>query len=250
MTLGRSFIVSFSCLLALAIMACDRNAPLTASDWIDSSVAAHGSEKLNGRKLSFGFREHDYTILRVGGRFTYTRTLNTDSLVVIDSLKSSGAFSRHVNGIRTAVSDSMAAKYSESINSVAYFFLLPLPLKDKAVVSELGEVARIRGNRFQTLNIGFRQEGGGTDYQDEFRYWISERDSTVDYLAYRYETDGGGIRFRVATRQHRMDGMLFQDYENFKPSSEQVPLDSLPALWERGELELLSTIENEEIRVD
>lgn len=242
--------LAVSGLFIIALTSCEEQKAFDADDWIEASVSAHGLYDLDGKRVRFDFREHAYTIKRSGGSFTCTRTLNTDSLVTIDSLQSNGTFSRHENGMRASLPDSMITKYSESINSVAYFFQLPLPLKDDAVISELENSTRIRAEEYQTLSVRFRQEGGGADYQDEFRYWINKRDSLIDYLAYTYETDGGGIRFRVATRRHVKNGMLFQDYENYKPSNEDIPLDSLPHLWERGELELLSTIENLGIRID
>jgi hypothetical protein len=243
-------LLAVSGLFILGLTSCEQQKTFDAEDWIEASVSAHGLYDLDGKHVRFDFREHTYTIDRSGGSFTYTRTLNTDSLLVIDSLRSDGTFTRHENGLRVSLPDSMITKYSESINSVAYFFQLPLPLEDAAVISELGNSIRIRTKEYQTLSVRFRQEGGGADYQDEFRYWINKEDSLVDYLAYTYETDGGGIRFRVAGRRHIENGMVFQDYENYKPSSEDTPLDSLPYLWVRGELELLSTIENLGIRVD
>ena len=36
----------------------------------------------------------------------------------------------------------------------------------------------------------FKENGGGKDYQDEFRYWININNGQIDYLAYNYLTEG------------------------------------------------------------
>ena len=70
----------------------------------------------------------------------------------------------------------------------------------------------------------------------------------MDFLAYNYQTDGGGTRFRKAIDQRRVDGVLFQDYENYKPQKRFVALDSLPFLFAQGQLLKVSEIKNENIR--
>ncbi len=56
------------------------------------------------------------------------------------------------------------------------------------------------------------------------------------------------MRFREALNPRRVNGLLFQDYYNFKPVSE-MGLDSIDDAYVRGELELLSEILMENIAV-
>jgi len=67
-------------------------------------------------------------------------------------------------------------------------------------------------------------------------------------LAYRYHTNNGGIRFRVAINKRTIDGVIFQDYENYS-GPKNTRLDELPKLYSKGELELISMIENNSIRI-
>jgi hypothetical protein len=143
----------------------------------------------------------------------------------------------------------MATRYSNSVNSVHYFAQLPYGLNDNAVQKELLGEATINGNPYFEVGVTFKQEGGGTDFQDKFVYWIHKENYTVDYLAYSYETDGGGIRFREAYNVRYVDGIRFADYNNYKPESLEVSLTDLDALFAKGALKLLSKIETESIGV-
>ena len=49
---------------------------------------------------------------------------------------------------------------------------------------EVGE-DEVEGETYYEVKVTFREEGGGTDFEDEFLYWIHKENFTVDYLAYR-----------------------------------------------------------------
>jgi hypothetical protein len=130
-----------------------------------------------------------------------------------------------------------------------YFFQLPKPLKDGAVISELLGSTKILEQFYWVVKVGFTEQGGGDDFQDEYRYWINQKNYEIDYLAYNYLTDGGGTRFRKAKNKRTMSGFLFQDYTNYKPQDKRVLLDSLPSLFEKGLLVKVSEIENKNIQI-
>ena len=71
----------------------------------------------------------------------------------------------------------------------------------------------------------------------------------MDYLAYLYHTDGGGMRFREAINPRRVNGVLIQDYINFKPEDESMDINNISELYENGELEELSRIINEGVAI-
>ena len=80
-------------------------------------------------------------------------------------------------------------------------------------------------------------------------YWVDKKDFTVDYLAYKYAVNGGGIRFRKAYNERGIEGIRFVDYKNYKPETLDVSLQDLDTLFENDKLELLSIIENTEVTV-
>jgi hypothetical protein len=79
-------------------------------------------------------------------------------------------------------------------------------------------------------------------------YWFHATRHTLDYLAYSFLVNNGGARFREAIQPRVVSGVLFLDYINYKPTSETYALATLDSLFEAGQLEVLSRIENLEIR--
>jgi hypothetical protein len=242
----RGFIPLISGILFLVILtACISDEKINADTLLEKAMFSHGSENVYGKEINFDFRDWSYVLVRDSASYTYTRIKDS----VEDILHSKNGFSRSVNGEKVKVADSMVTKYSNSLNSVLYFFQLPLVLEDAAVQKEYLGTLSIKEQIYHALNVTFRQEGGGEDFEDEFRYWINAETYEIDYLAYSYLTDGGGVRFREAFRKERIEEILFQDYRNFKPLDKDSPLDSLPGYFEKGNLQLLSTIENVNINV-
>ena len=144
----------------------------------------------------------------------------------------------------------MTVRYSSSVNSVHYFAHLPYGLNDRAVNKEkIGENI-ILGEPYYKLKITFEQEGGGADHHDEFLYWIHKEKFTIDYLAYKFLVNDGGIRFRVAYNPRYIEGIRFVDYENYTIDDFNTKLNFLDDLYLKGELIRLSTIETEVLEVE
>ena len=105
------------------------------------------------------------------------------------------------------------------------------------------------GQSYFTVQITFAQEGGGEDFNDIFLYWIHESQFTIDYMAYLYYTDGGGLRLRKAINPRKINGILFQDYINYEPKEDSVTIDMMEALYKQNALKELSRIELKNIKV-
>lgn len=230
-------------ILLIFFDACGQINP-TAQQLVDNSLAYYGGDHWDRAQLSFQFRNHRYVLQRDFGNFIYTRLALNDSLPYKDVLTSSGNFTRTLHGQKIILSDSMANVYTSSVNSVLYFVQIPYVLNDAAVVKERLPDCVIAGQNYFTLKITFAQEGGGEDFQDEFRYWMHQDTYAIDYMAYNYQTSGGGTRFRVATAQKNIAGMIVQDYANYKADTQFSPLDSLPSYFQQGKLQKVSTIVN------
>ncbi|MEK9750769.1 MAG: DUF6503 family protein [Flavobacteriaceae bacterium] len=233
-------------LIGISLASCTQD---PAKTLVLKSVAYHGFDRLNTEAITFTFRGATYTVDRnFKGETLYTKsfkqfdTIRQDSIQLNDSLFNSSAFKRYASGQLMDLSDKDNDRFSQSLNSVGYFFQLPLPLLDEAAQLTLLENIIIKGKAFNTLAVSFTPNQGGQDHQDTFRYYFDTETHALSYLSYAYETNGGGIRFRVAT-PFAHDGFIFLNYLNYKPA-EEVSLDSLPALYEAGALELVSEISN------
>jgi hypothetical protein len=120
-------------------------------------------------------------------------------------------------------------------------------LNDQAVIKSYEGKEKVGDSSYHRVRITFRKEGGGEDHEDVFMYWFRESDNRMDLFAYRYYRDGGGVRFREAYDRKRIDGLLVQDYRNFKAPMD-TELAKLDELWEKGELEQVSKIETENLK--
>jgi len=235
--------------ICLLIVACKTETSLTAQGIVDKTIEVSGGEKYLNAEIDFDFRDKHYRSVREGGKFQYERQFQ-DSIGIIKDVLNNDGFQRYVNNSLAEIPDSMAVKYTSSVNSVHYFALLPYGLNDAAVnKSSLGEVI-IKDKLYHKIKVTFRQEGGGEDYEDVFIYWINAENLKADYIAYSYiEDDGVGIRFREAYNERFINGLRFVDYNNYKSEDANMDLLDLDRAFESGSLKLLSKIELENIVV-
>jgi len=235
-------------LLFLILVSCSNSSHISTSQIINKSIKAHGWDQDNF-SIVFDFRDYQYELKRKNKFYSFQRTTKKEGNVVKDLMSSKKKLKRFINNKSVELSDSMTNVFSNSLNSVMYFFQLPRPLKDQAVITKYLGLAKIFNEKYWTIKVTFKENGGGKDYQDEFRYWININNGQIDYLAYNYLTEGGGTRFRQAVNKQLNQGFIFQDYINFKPNVKFVSLDSLPILFEAGNLIKVSNIKNKNIRV-
>ncbi len=222
---------------------------ITAEEIIDKTIENAGGAKYLKATIDFKFRDHTYKSIRNGGEFHLERMILDSTDTSYRDVVNNTGYQRFRNDSLIKVPDSMATRYTSSVNSVHYFAHLPYGLNDKAVNKDLVEEAEIAGAPYYEVKITFKQEGGGADHHDVFMYWIHKNDFTIDYLAYKFQVDDGGIRFRKAFNQRVIEGIRFADYENYKIDDFSTPLEDLDELYEAGKLEFLSTIETENIKV-
>jgi len=209
------------------------------------ALKAHGGDLYEKAHYQFMFRDKTYTFQNDGADYRYEVSSEKDGNAIIDVLDE-GTLIRTVNGEVSELSRKQYNAAMESLNSVIYFVTLPHKLQDQAVNLKYGGEVSIKDFKYETLIVTFDQEGGGVDHDDQYRYWINLATGRIDYLAYNYQTGKGGVRFREAFNPRIVEGILFQDYVNYK-APVGTPLDSLPRMLERLELEQLSLIETEEV---
>jgi len=221
----------------------------TASSIIAKSNEAHGTSVFEQSKVSFNFRNFGYSVERRNDEYIYTRSFQDSLGLVEDSLYNSADFVRSIDGLTILVSEEMAQKYSSSINSVLYFFQIPLPLNDPAVISNyLGRV-KIKNTDYHMVEVKFSEDGGGQDFEDVYVYWINRKSNLIDFIAYSYLTEGGGVRFRQAINRRTIGELIVQDYINYSPLDKNTPLTQLSRYFEEEKLLELSRIINENVQV-
>ena len=210
---------------------------------LQQTFIAHGGERYDQANYQFVFRKKAFTFKHSPDGYTYTSRGEKDGKMIFDNLEN-GTLTRTIDGVNQDLTDKQKGSYSESLNSVIYFATLPHKLLDPAVNLEIVGETIIKEKSYDILEVTFDQEGGGEDFDDQFHYWINKGDHTIDYLAYNYKTNEGGVRFRSAYNRRVVDGIIFQDYVNYKAEI-GTPLIDLSGLYEQGELKELSKIETE-----
>lgn len=222
---------------------------LDAQKVVDKAIAKAGGDRFYGSKIEFDFRDKTYCAVRTEDDFRLERQIFEDSVVTTDILSNS-YFLRLRNEKQVLLADSTRTKLSNAINSVHYFSVLPYGLNDPAAnKAYLGKVS-IKGKEYHKIKVYFDEKGGGTDFEDVFIYWISTKSYHVDYLAYEFHVDGGGMRFREAYNQRYVNGIRFVDYRNYKPRDVSYKISEMDRAFEDSELELLSNIELENVKVE
>ncbi|MDF9800013.1 hypothetical protein OKW21_005276 [Catalinimonas alkaloidigena] len=215
---------------------------------IDQAIAVHGGEQLENTHISFDFRKRHYEVDMNGGQYLY-ESFFEDSIGRVHDALNNKQFTREVNGEKISLSDKDSLAYKNSLNSVVYFALLPYFLNDPAVNKKLLGETTIKGEPYDEIQVTFDQEGGGTDHEDVYIYWIHQQDKTMDYLAYSFHVEGGGTRFREAYNVREIEGIRFADYINYESTVANFALENYETLFEEGKVEELSRIDLENIRV-
>lgn len=210
---------------------------LTAQEIVDKSIKASGLDKIENSTITFQFRNKKYKAIRNNGKYELERSFDS----IKDVLYNDG-FKRFVNDKLVETQDSMKSRYSNSVNSVHYFSVLPFGLNDKAVNKKLLSSVKIKDKEYYKIEVTFNENGGGDDFEDVFIYWISKKSYFVDYLAYSYHTNSGGIRFRELSEQCVKKGIRFVDYINYKPQNKEISIEAIDKAYMENKLTKVSEI--------
>lgn len=237
-------------LIAFLIISCaDEKEDLSAENIVNKAIASAGGERYENAEIDFVFRKRNYKSIREGGKYSFQRKMNDSLGNEIHDILDNDGFRRLVNDSVVKVPDSLVTGISNSVNSVHYFVHLPYGLNAPAAKKQLLGKDSIAGKEYYEVKVTFEENGGGTDHEDEYLYWIDTNNFQVDYLAYNFETNDGGIRFRKAFNPRLIQGIRFVDYENYKYEDLSTPLHKLDSLFTEKKLDLLSIIETRDIEV-
>lgn len=229
------------------VFGCNPSQP-NADEIVQKAIKTHGGDLYENSLIDFDFRDRHYRIERNEGAFKYHRIFE-DSLGTYHDVLDNNGFSRTVNDEAVNLDQEWVQKYSASVNSVAYFALLPFGLNDAAVHKELLGKESIRDKAYYKIKVTFSEDGGGEDHDDVFVYWFDTETFRMDYFGYSYHTEGGGIRFREAVNVREVGGVTFADYINYAGQHGDTDVSGLTEKFINGELKKLSEINLENIVV-
>jgi hypothetical protein len=250
MRLARSPLLSIAAAAtALAATSGCRLPADSPSSIVDEAIEAHGGSLFEDSRIRFTFRGVRFELFRDDGRFRYERTYRDPLSRVVSEVMDNEGTRVFVNGVEEPLSDEDRARVEYDVNSVVYFAFLPFRLRDPA--ARLAGLApdTVGGEPYHRIEVTFEEEGGGVDSDVRFVHWIHASSGTLDYLAYRYSRDGGGVRFRRGVNRREIGGLLVQDFENYAPPGEVDDIAELARSYEAGSLDLLSVVALEEVEV-
>ncbi len=230
----------------LGLAACKEE--LDAQAIVSKSIEVHGGDLYENSNIEFSFRNRDYKIHRDGGIFNYERIF-TDSLGTFHDFLNNDFFAREIGGQHFRLTDADSLAQANSLNSVIYFAILPYLLNDPAVYKTMLDDVEIDGETYYKIKVSFSPEGGGVDFEDEYVYWFNKESFTLDFLAYSFHVNGGGTRFRKAINRREINGITFQDYENYTAETEVENIANFDELFMNQSLKEVSIIDLKNIVV-
>lgn len=245
-TLNSCFRFIFLLWISAQFLACHE--PPNPQKIIDETIAISGGDAYENSFIEFDFRDAHYKVQKNMDNYKMMRTFKGENSVITDVM-SKELFKRSINHKNVNVPDSMINKYRNSINSVFYFALLPYGLNDEAVMKKYLDQVELEGNDYHKIQISFQEEGGGEDFEDVYIYWINSETKKIDFLAYSFLVDGGGLRFRKAYNERYVNGIRFVDYHNYKADPKEIQLTDMAREYEAGKLKEVSRIELKNIKV-
>ncbi len=232
-------IILYFLILSSTILIGQKKNDQKALEIIKKTVDAHGGKNYKNLDVAFDFRQFSYRIKLNKNTYFYQRNFTDSTGNKIEDVLDNGNFTRSINGKKVELSEKDQRRYKESTNSVAYFMLLPYKLLDKAVNLEyLGETT-FENNDYHKIKVWFDEEGGGRDHEDIYCYWINKQTNLVDYLAYA----NGGPRLRKVIKRDVIDGITYQNYENYQILDKEIPANLYDQAFKDGKYKLLSKIE-------
>ena len=154
----------------------------------------------------------------------------------------------HRDGQAVVIAAHEEQSFRDWTMSRVYFCFLPYRLNDPGVFKQDLGLVTWEGRRLHKVKVTF-EAGSSTDASDEYVYWLDPQTARVEYFAYSYDNNGGGLRFRRAINHRRVGGILFFDQENLGVDGPGLSVDAIDATYVRDKLRHVSTVRCEAITV-
>ncbi len=237
-----------SLVLTLPVLwSCQPKVPL-AYAVVNEAIERHGGMRYDSLEMSFDMGDGRFILDKKGATFMYSRQFK-DSLgqPVADFMDNDG-FIRLVDGVSVGLSDDFRGELSRALEGTIFFILLPHGLNNRNARKEYIGHQNLKGEMYHVIKVGFSEGNSTEPYNATFLFWINMADQYVDYIAYEL-LDLDKLRFREAYNRREVNGLIIQDYYNYKPTDKEVTLHTLKDRYEKGKLELHSEINHKNISV-
>ncbi|WP_323756998.1 DUF6503 family protein [Roseivirga sp.] len=239
--------VCLALVLVMASSSCSVNEP-TAQQILDTAIQKHGYKSSEALEIQFDFRGDHYNA-RISDKGDVYKRISHEDGNELEDILTSNTFIRRVNQKEVKVKeDSLSNILAGDTRSVVYFALLPYGANREAMSKHLMPSIKIKDESYYKVEVTYGKNGGGKNFENIFVYWINQKSHTIDYLAYSFYVNGGGVRFREAYNQREVNGVLFQDYINYTIDSD-FPAHELDYAFQTNQLREVSRIDLENIQV-
>lgn len=217
-----------------------------AQEIVDRAIKAHGGNLYKQTRISFTFRGKRHVVVQDDEAYRYERSFTEDGDEVLDVYEN-GMLIRKINGEEVTLSDRQRDRFTEDVNGVSYFALLPYKLNDVAVIKEFAGEVTIKGKAYDKVKVSFEERGGGHSPDNVFYYWFDQSTGFMEYLGYNKH----GNRFRAPYNVRVVDGIRFADNVNFGGGDfSGDDISTYDKHYELGELKELSRIILEDVEVE
>ncbi len=239
-----------SCLVLWTAATVEGAAPTNRLDVIDRAIEHHGGDRYRSTDTSL-------EMCSKGGCFNVRARVDEDrfDLTVRGTAREGERTVRVTNeqverwrdGKPVPVAPDDESSLRNWVMARVYFPFLPYRLNDPSVWKQDQGLEQWGELTYQRVKITFTA-GSSSDADDEYVYWLEPETGRVAQLAYSYQGDPGGIRFRRATHHRRVGGILFFDQENFGTEGEGLSVDDITPAY-AATLRHISTITLRNIEV-
>tara|TARA_R110000796_G_scaffold252596_1_gene388433 strand:+ start:81509 stop:82285 length:777 start_codon:yes stop_codon:yes gene_type:complete len=240
--------VFFVLVYVMASSSCSVNEP-TAQQILNTAIQKHGYKSGEALEIEFDFRGSYYNA-RISDKGDVYKRVSHKNGNEIEDILTSNTYIRRVNQKEVKVKeDSLSNILAGDTRSVVYFALLPYAANRDVISKHLMPSIKIKDESYYKVEVTYGKNGGGKNFENIFVYWINQKTHAIDYLAYSYYINGGGVRFREAYNQREVNGVLFQDYINYTIDSD-FPAHELDYAFQTDQLREISRIELENVQVN
>ena len=223
---------------------------ITAKALLDSTILAHGGQRVEGATIDFNLNNYSFTLKRDGYNYEYLMGSEKNG-----ELHTARTFN---GGIEYKIGDSIVNEFGRQmalvrnrVNSVAYDFYIPYSLTGNDVLlSYLGQ-EEMRLKPYHKLKVTYKQIEGAEPDLRAYVLWIDAKTFEIDFIAKQNEETSGRKQFMAAAYKRRVAGVLFSDFELYQTPGRNmdVSIDSLGIAYNSGTMRRRSVTTYKDIEV-